>query len=58
MQFKDNRLLLLTELIENIRIIKFLAYESIILNQIKSIRSKELIQLKYRKYLDSICFKI
>nr|QUF59457.1 ATP-binding cassette transporter Abcc10 [Brachionus angularis] len=55
MQFKDQRVKIITEFLDGIRVIKFCAWEKYFINRINSVREKELNELKSKKYLDAGC---
>ncbi|CAG5133932.1 unnamed protein product [Candidula unifasciata] len=55
MKHKDERVKLTNELLSGIRVVKFYAWEQHFTARINSIREKELLYLRGRKYLDAMC---
>nr|QNH67891.1 ATP-binding cassette transporter subfamily C member 10 [Brachionus rotundiformis] len=55
MNFKDERVKLMTEFLDGIRVIKFCAWEAYFLRRIKKVREQELGELRAKKYLDAGC---
>nr|UOU03344.1 ATP-binding cassette subfamily C10 [Brachionus rubens] len=55
MNFKDERVKLMTEFLDGIRVIKFCAWEKYFIKRIEKVREQELNQLKSKKYLDAGC---
>lgn len=55
MGHKDDRILVISELLKGIKIIKFFVWEEYFLKKVGDIRSKEMKYLSFRKYLDALC---
>ncbi|CAF0839220.1 unnamed protein product [Brachionus calyciflorus] len=55
MNFKDQRVKLMTEFLDGIRVIKFCGWENFFIERINKVREQELGQLKSKKYLDAGC---
>jgi len=55
MQYKDERVKVITEFLQGIRMIKFCSWEKYFLNRIDIAREKELKNLRTKKYLDAGC---
>ncbi|CAD5224372.1 unnamed protein product [Bursaphelenchus okinawaensis] len=55
MEFKDQRLKLVQEVLRAMRIVKLSNWEPFFEEKINKIRKEELRCLKYRKYLDAVC---
>ncbi|KAF5302801.1 hypothetical protein FQA39_LY01981 [Lamprigera yunnana] len=55
MNYKDQRVKLMTEVLRGIRTIKLHVWEDHFIKSIMKIRNGELKYLKYRKYLDALC---
>uniref|UniRef100_A0A069DYD4 ABC-type xenobiotic transporter n=1 Tax=Panstrongylus megistus TaxID=65343 RepID=A0A069DYD4_9HEMI len=52
---KDERIMLMSEILRGIRAIKFYVWEDLFISKIMGIRKKELKYLGGRKYLDAVC---
>lgn len=55
MSYKDERILIISELLKGIRIIKFFVWEEFFMRKVGAVRSKEMKYLAWRKYLDALC---
>jgi ATP-binding cassette subfamily C (CFTR/MRP) protein 10 len=55
MAAKDKRVRLMNELLGDIRVVEFYAWEKHLRRRIKQLRADELKALKARKYLDALC---
>uniref|UniRef100_T1HAW9 ABC-type xenobiotic transporter n=1 Tax=Rhodnius prolixus TaxID=13249 RepID=T1HAW9_RHOPR len=55
MLHKDERIMLMSEILRGIRAIKFYVWEDLFISKIIGIRKKELKYLGGRKYLDAVC---
>nr|XP_040564251.1 ATP-binding cassette sub-family C member 10-like [Lepeophtheirus salmonis] len=55
MSAKDDRVKIIAEIIEGIRVIKYYCWESFFTDKTNSHRNDEIYYLKWRKYLDAVC---
>ena len=55
MLYKDQRVKVVTEFLQGIRVIKFYAWEKFFLSKMDVVREKELRQIRAKKYLDAGC---
>lgn len=55
MSAKDDRVSLMTELLQGIRVVRFFVWENFFTAKVNGCREKELKYLKRRKYLDAVC---
>ncbi|XP_050029460.1 ATP-binding cassette sub-family C member 10 [Dermacentor andersoni] len=55
MAFKDERIKLMSEVLWGMRMIKMHAWEALFQERVESIRKKEVVFLRQRKYLDALC---
>ncbi|KAG1690982.1 Multidrug resistance-associated protein 7 [Nymphon striatum] len=55
MEFKDDRVKLMNEILKGFRVVKYYAWDVEFKKKVNVVRSKELKQLKYSKYVDALC---